>query len=249
MFIFVGDTKSSKENLLAHKKKTGNNFICFLCHVEHLNSKEDVLYASSVVAAGHPYFPFLIKMNPPRGGRCLSSRGTVQVCQQCCSTLCAQWHKYETQTIPLEERIYCIGDLTFSMAQAIQTGLAGSRSDLPNKQLKLGEQKEFFSKEVCYLCSKICKKDVVKYMNSRKSDADKSVPFYPFITQLERPQGAHCIDEAGRVLACMSCSAYLHGQWMLYETKNISLFTRTYIQRPVTENKPTGDEHPSDIAG
>ena len=219
--------KKTKEPSSHPERVSERKFVCFLCHTEWNEQKETVVYAASVGGSREPFFPFLVKMNPPKGGKCMSSRGTVQACIDCRTALCLQWDQYEVHKVKQEKRVYTIGTQIFSLPQGYIS------SDIS------------MTKETCYLCSKLCHKSQVKSLNSVQDSSDEM--FFPFIIKLDKPTSARSINKHGRVSSCVSCHAYLQGQWHVYEAKGVPLRERHYTLRP-SEHLDTSSSKATDIA-
>ena len=241
-WYFTGSQSHSSTEKKANKSQQTNkgrkegNFICFLCHSDTPSAQEAQLFASSVVSSGQPYFPFLIKMNPPRGGRCLSSRGTVQVCTPCESLLHAQWEQYEQRKITQDDRMYHVGNLTFGTSPSATTGVPGYLHEWPhhaNKNMLQNHSPgvELLKEDTCYLCAEKTKKSLLKCLNTIKGDSQDNLPFYPFITQIVQSRHGYAIDKIGRVLACTACSAYLESQWHIFESTAVPQQNRQYKLR------------------
>ena len=108
-------------------------------------------------------------------------------------------------------------------------------------QRHIGEQRECKDddhheslREVCYLCSQLWSplKMCPLYTSPTSSAKEVSHPYFPFIRELRRPQGARPLNPDGSVRVCISCNNNLQTQWLQYQSDGTPNSKRRYSLLP-----------------
>ncbi|XP_059178069.1 uncharacterized protein LOC131957349 isoform X3 [Physella acuta] len=194
-------------------------FICYTCGAESQGVAAKFI-SSNRHATNKPYFPFLMKVSPPKGAAPLNEQGICQVCDHCFSSLCHQWLSYEHQGTPNSARIFKVNDIFFSNDASLIAGL--------------GKEVKASSKDFCYLCGQTCSSSKMCPLYTAPLSGKKDHMYFPFIRELRRPHGARPLNPDGSVQVCISCFSNLQLQWHRYETERVPFLHRRYSLLPPT---------------
>lgn len=221
-----------------HESESIKFVCCFIC------SKECSITHSKLVSTcrqptSEPYFPVLGHLPQANNPNALTKNGQVRVCLGCKNVLYQQWQAYEMSGIPMQHRTYKLYDDISPL-----TGLDGNGSitsrEAPDSKPPPAIQ------HVCYLCGHLYPSDLIQplYTVPPRHPSLGSL-FFPFIRDLQRPQGAHPLKSDGTVQACRNCFGDLYRQWQVFEAEGAPLYRRQYSLSFLSKKIPSESGHMS----
>ncbi|XP_060080641.1 genetic suppressor element 1-like isoform X2 [Ylistrum balloti] len=206
---------------LSHESESNKNICCFICTKE-CSINQSKLVSTCRQPTSEPFFPVLGHLPQANNPNALTKNGQVRVCVGCKNLLYQQWQAYEMSGIPMQHRTYKLYDDVSPL-----TGMEGNGNLKPRDELDTKPPQAF--QHVCYLCGHLYPKDLIQPLYTiPPCHQSLGTLFFPFIRDLQRPQGAHPLKSDGTVLACRNCFGDLYQQWQVYEAEGTPLYRRQY---------------------
>ncbi|KAK8751951.1 hypothetical protein OTU49_011251 [Cherax quadricarinatus] len=156
--------------------KNATTEVCYVCGDHHKKGTLVDIYAKQQ-SGSCPFFPSLMLHPRPSKSHPMEASGRVQGCRECYTHLQLQWDTYEAHHIPHGERNYSL-----------------------RKRSSLMQDCTAF---VCYKCGHECPSSSLCLIYCKPNSENE--PYYPFIQQLDPPEGASPISPQGMVQVCCVC--------------------------------------------
>ncbi|XP_033755222.1 genetic suppressor element 1-like isoform X2 [Pecten maximus] len=206
---------------LGHESESIKHICCFICTKE-CSINQSKLVSTCRQPTSEPYFPVLGHLPQANNPNALTKNGQVRVCVGCKNLLYQQWQAYEMSGIPMQHRTYKLYDDVSPL-----TGMEGNSNIKPREDQDTKPPQAF--QHVCYLCGHLYPKELIQPLYTiPPGHQSLGTLFFPFIRDLQRPQGAHPLKSDGTVLACRNCFGDLYQQWQVFESEGTPLYRRPY---------------------
>ncbi|XP_021379248.1 genetic suppressor element 1-like isoform X2 [Mizuhopecten yessoensis] len=206
---------------LSHESESIKHICCFICTKE-CGINQSKLVSTCRQPTSEPYFPVLGHLPQANNPNALTKNGQVRVCLGCKNLLYQQWQAYEMSGIPMQHRTYKLYDDVSPLMGTEGNGSLKPRDDQDTKPPQAFQH-------VCYLCGHLYPKELIQPLYTiPPCHQSLGTLFFPFIRDLQRPQGAHPLKSDGTVLACRNCFGDLYQQWQVFEAEGAPLYRRPY---------------------
>ncbi|XP_069112722.1 genetic suppressor element 1-like isoform X1 [Argopecten irradians] len=221
-----------------HEPDGNKHVCCFICTKE-CSINQSKLVSTCRQPTSEPYFPVLGHLPQANNPNALTKSGQVRVCVGCKNLLYQQWQAYEMSGIPMQHRTYKLYDDVSPLP-----GIEGNNTTKPRDDPDTKPPQAF--QHVCYLCGHLYPKELIQPLYTMPPGHQSiGTLFFPFIRELQRPQGAHPLKSDGTVLACRNCFGDLYQQWQVFESEGTPLYRRQYSLSFLSKKITTESGHVS----
>lgn len=225
------DLSVTKKSMLSNERQrtsdigeTDGGFNCFLClRASHIPTSK--LINTSRQTRGEPYFPILKAVPQAKMSEAFNKQGQVRVCMSCKNVLYQQWQAYEMSGVAIDQRTYKLYD-DANPPQFFES--VSSSVGVAPKEVSISSLSQS-NTHVCYLCGHVYPEGLIQPLFTvPPREPSIATLFFPFIRDLQRPQGAHPLKSDGTVLTCRKCFTELYHQWQQHKMENVPIAQRRY---------------------